>query len=141
MEVDALELAIRAGQPQVSKAIKVSVSNVEFGASAPATRSYSLAIAAGSCGNGVVSEIDSDAVASGLQSAANVPLGGRVKASFVLTFKLQNVLSVSRTTPFRCSLTVRAQANDVSADLDDAANVENNETELQVEVYDYNDRI
>lgn len=136
-----LKLAIRAGQPQVSKAIKVSVSNVEFGTSAPATRSYSLVVAAGSCGNGVVSQIDSDAVTGGLQSAANVPLGGRVKASFVLTFKLQNVLSVSRTTPFRCSLTVRAQANDVSADLDDAANVENNETELQVEVYDYNDRI
>ena len=38
-----------------------------------------------------------NALASGLQSSANVPLGGRVKASFVLTFKLQNVLSVSRT--------------------------------------------
>jgi len=36
---------------------------------------------------------------------------------------------------------VRAQASDVAADLDDAASVENNETELQIEVYDYNDRI
>lgn len=137
----SLKLAIRAGQLAVSKTIKVSVSNVEFGPSAPATRSYSLVVAAGSCGNGVVSQIDSDAIASGLQSSAAVPLGGRVKASFALTFKLQNVLSVSRTAPFRCALTVRAQANDVSADLDDAANVENNETELQIEVYDYNDRI
>lgn len=137
----SLKLAIRAGQLAVSKTVKVSVSNVEFGASAPVTRPYSLTIAAGSCGNGVVSQVDSDALTSGLQSSANVPLGGKVKASFVLTFKLQNVLSVSRTAPFRCSLTVRAQANDVTADLDDAANVENNETELQIEVYDYNDRI
>ncbi len=43
--------------------------------------------------------------------------------------------------PFRCALTVRAQSNDVGPDLDDAANVENNETELQIEVYDYDDRI
>ncbi|MBY0279811.1 hypothetical protein K2Z84_31130 [Candidatus Binatia bacterium] len=88
-----------------------------------------------------MTQIDSDSIASGLQSSANVPLGRKVEASFVLTFKLQNVLSVSRTAPFRCALTVRAQANDVAADLDDAANVENNETELQVEVYDDNDRI
>ena len=136
-----IKLNIRNGNLNVAKTIKVRVSNVEFGASAPVSRGYRLVVSPGSCGNAVISQVDSDIATPGLQVTANVPFGGRVTGSFVVTFKLQNVLSVSRSIPVRCSLTIQAQATDVSADLDDAANVENNETDLAIEVYDFNDRI
>jgi len=136
-----IKLSIRKGSASISKTVSVLVSNVEFGASAPVTRAYKLIVGNGSCPGGTVSMVDADAVSPGLQATANVPLGGRVKASFVVTFKLQDVLSVARNIPFRCAVGIEAQAVDTAPDDDDAASVENNSSDLTVEVYDLNDHI
>jgi hypothetical protein len=115
------------------------VSNVEFGATAPASRTYKLTISGNSCGGGTVTQLDADAVTPGLQATANVPLGGKIKASVVATVKLEDVISVSNKIPFRCTFDVNAVALDTDPDVDDAANPDNNTTTVDLEVFDRND--
>jgi hypothetical protein len=68
-----------------------------------------------------VTQLDADSVTPGLQATANVPLGGKIKASVVATVKLENVISVSTKIPFRCTFDVNAVALDTDPDVDDAA--------------------
>ena len=127
------------GDASGSKTIKLEVSNVEFGPSAPATRAYKLTISGNTCGGGAVTQLDADSATPGLQATANVPLGGKLKASVVATVKLENVISVSNKIPFRCTFDVNAVALDTTPDVDDAANPENNTTTVDLEVFDRND--
>ena len=133
------KINIGSGDATSDKTIKLEVSNVEFGASAPTSRAYKLTITANSCSNGAVVQLDADSVTPGLQATANVPLGGKIKASVVAKVKLENVISVSNKIPFRCSFDVNAVALDTDPDVDDAANPDNNTTTVDLEVFDRND--
>jgi hypothetical protein len=131
---------IRKGRANVAKKVKVRVWNREFGSSPP-SRTYQLVVTDGSCPNGTVSQIDADASTPALDTTASVPPGGKVKGSFVVTFSVQDVTSVSRKIPFRCAVNVEAAVVDpaLNGAADDAALVENNSTSVDLEVVDKND--
>ena len=133
------KVKIASGDATGSKIIKLEVSNVEFGPSAPITRAYELTISGNSCGNGTVTQLDADASTPGLQATANVPLGGKIKATVVASVRLEDVISVSSKVPYRCTFDVNAVALDTDPDVDDAQNPENNTTTVDLEVFDRND--
>ena len=135
----ATKINIGSGDATGSKTIKLEVSNVEFGPTAPLSRLYKLTISGNSCGGGAVTQLDADAVTPGLQATVAVPIGGKMKASVVATVRLENVISVSSKVPFRCTFDVNAVALDTDPDVDDAANPENNTTTVDLEVFDRND--
>ena len=135
---------IPKGKPNVSKAVKVKVWNQEFGtagAPAPPSRTYQLVVTDGSCPNGTVSRVDADASTTALDTTASVPLGGKVKGSFVVTLGVQDVTSVSNNIPLRCAVNVEVDVVDpaLNGAADDAALVENNSTSIDLEVVDKND--
>jgi len=119
--------------------LSFKITNTEFGAGAPPSRTYRIATTGGSCGGGVVSQVDADTSTAGLQATADVPLGGTMKASLVATMKLQNVTTVESRNPYRCSFDVSVVATDTDPDVDDAANPEGNTTTVDLEVSDRND--
>ncbi|MBI5503280.1 MAG: hypothetical protein HY899_00650 [Deltaproteobacteria bacterium] len=135
----AARIKIPAGQPSASKRLTFKITNTEFGAAAPATRLYEITTTSGSCGGGVVSQVDADATTPGLQATANIALGGTMKASLVATMKLQNVTTVAGNNPYRCSFDVSVVAIDTIPDVDDGANEEGNTTTVDLEVSDRND--
>lgn len=139
MPQQALKLTIRRRQSVASKRVKLAVLNREFGASAPASRAYALSVTDGSCPNGTVSQVDADARPPGFQTTAAIGLRGRIKGTFVVSLRLENVTSVARDIPFRCAVNVEANAVDTAPDPDDAANVANNSARVQIEAIDLND--
>jgi hypothetical protein len=134
-----IRLVIRRRQSSASKRVKVVVLNREFGAAAPAARNYMLSVSDGSCPDGTVSEVDSDARTPGLQQSAAVRLRGKIKATFVVTLRLDRVTSVARDVPFRCVVNVQANALDTAPAADDAVNSANNLVRMQLEAIDLND--
>lgn len=134
-----VRLTIPKGKASGSKTIKFTIANTEFGASAPATRSYRLAVAAGSCGGGVVTQVDADSVTPGLQATGSVAKGGEAKATVVATMRLQNVTTTASNNPFRCSFDVSVVALDTDPEVDDGANEEGNTATVTLEVADRND--
>ena len=133
------KINIPDGDASGQKTIKLEVSNGEFGLSAPISRAYKLTITNNTCASGAVTELDADAVLPGLQATANVPKGGRIKASVKVTVKLESMITVSSKIPFRCTFDVNAVAVDTAPDVDDAANPANNTTTVDLEVFDKND--
>lgn len=134
-----VKINISGGRPSASKIVKFKITNTEFGATAPAARAYKITTTAGSCGGGVVSQVDADAVTPGLQATALVPLGGTMRATLVATVKLQNVTTVASNNPYRCTFDVSVVALDTAPDVDDGANPEANTTTVDLEVSDRND--
>ncbi len=132
-------IRISKGKTQASKIVKVKITNLEFGASAPATRAFKITVSGSTCPNGTTAQIDADAVTPGLQATANVPLGSAVKASLAMTVKLEDITSTSSRLPFRCSFDVNAVAMDTNPSFDDAANPANNTATVVLEVVDRND--
>src|SRR4029079_3913545 len=102
-------------------------------------RAYKITTTAGSCGGGVVTQVDADAVTPGLQATALVPLGGTMRATLVATVKLQNVTTVASNNPYRCAFDVSVVALDTDPNVDDGANPEANTTTVDLEVSDRND--
>jgi hypothetical protein len=135
-----LRLVIGSGRASASRTVKLVVSNVEFGTSAPASRTYRLSVSKGSCPGGTVNQVDADSSTPGLQATASIPQGGRVKASFVVTAHLEDVTTVAPNVPFRCTVNIDAIATDTDPAVDDAANAENNSSTVSVDVTDSNDR-
>jgi len=133
------KIVIPKGAQTASKTIKFAVQNVEFGAAAPAARSYKLVAGNGNCPSGTVTQLDADVVTPGLQVTGSVPRGGTLKGSFVVTLHLEDVTTVSSRIPFRCTIAVEADAVDTLPDEDDAANPENNHQTVDLEVFDKND--
>lgn len=127
----------------VTKTVRVSVANVEFGALAPASRMYTLSVTDGSCPAGTVSNVDADVSSKspGLQTSASVPRGGKVTGGFLATFHLEDITSVATNVPFRCAVNVEADVVDLALNgaPDDAVNTDNNMTPLDFEVVDKND--
>jgi hypothetical protein len=137
----AVTIWIRRGAQNKRKTIRVTVVNVESLASAPASRTYSLVATDGSCPNGTVSNVDSDArrISPGIQASASIPKGGTIRGSFDVTFGLEDITSAGKKVPFRCAVDVQADALDSAPDPDDAANPENNSLAVDFEVFDKND--
>jgi len=137
--VNRVKVVIGAGKPSASKTIKLSISNVEFGATAPANRSFEITTSGSTCPNGLVTQIDADTVMPGLQVSGLVPLGGKAQATLVATVKLQDITTTNSKAPFRCSFEANAVALDTAPDVDDGANPEGNTTVIEVEAVDKND--
>jgi hypothetical protein len=135
-----LHLVIGKGRETASKTVKLVVSNVEFGPTAPAGRLYRLKVSKGSCPSATVNQIDADASTPTLDATAIVAKGGSVKATFVVTAHLEDVTTVASNVPFRCAIDVDAIAADTDPDVDDAANAENNSATVEVDVTDSNDK-
>jgi hypothetical protein len=134
-----ISLTIGKGKEGASKTVKVTVTNVEFGDTAPESRAFRLRSTRGSCPAGTVTQLDADAKADGLQATASVKLGKKAKASFAVEARLDNVTVVEKQVPFRCTFTISAVASETDPAFDDAANDENNTTTVQLEVVDQND--
>jgi hypothetical protein len=86
-----------------------------------------------------VREIDLDALTAGLQATVNVPLGGKVKGTFAVLLKLEDIATVSAKAPYRCTFEITAVALDTDPDADDGSNIENNTSVVDLEVVDKND--
>jgi len=134
-----VKVTISRGAAIKTKTIKVSVSNVEFGATAPASRTYSLVVDDGNCPSGTVSNVDANASTTLLDATASVPKGSKVKGSFMVTFHIEDVTTIATNVPFRCAVNVEADAVDSAPNADDASNVDNNSTPVDFEVFDRND--
>jgi hypothetical protein len=132
-------LVIRRRKSTATKRVKVVVENREFGAAAPLSRAYVLSVDDGSCPNGTVSAVDADAHAPGIQQSSAVRLRGRVKGTFLVTLRLEDVTSVDRKIPFRCAVTATAEAIDTAPSADDAVNPGNNAMRIDIEAIDEND--
>ncbi len=134
-----VKINISRGQPNASRIIKFKVTNTEFGAMAPAARQYKLTTTAGSCGGGVVTQVDADATTPGLQATALVPLNGTIRATVTATVRLQNITTVASNDPFRCTFDVSAVVVATDPNVDDGANSDANTTTVDLEVSDRND--
>jgi len=134
-----VKLTVSDKHPSASRLVKLTVRNVEFGSTAPAARAFRIRATGGSCPGGAVTQIDADSRAGGLQASGSVALGKKAKASLVATVRLENVLTVDRKNPFRCTFDVSVVALDTDPDVDDAANDEANTTPVVLEVVDKSD--
>ncbi len=136
-----VSVTIAKGKGTASKTVRVSVANVEFGSAAPASRTYTLSVTDGSCPSGTVSQVDANASTTTLESQASVAKGKKITGRFVATFHLEDITSVARTIPFRCSVNVEADVVDpaLNGAADDASNPTNNTTPVDFEVVDRND--
>jgi len=122
-----------------SKLVKLKISNVEFGATAPASRTFTITTTPGSCPNGVVTQVDADPSTPGLQATATVDKGDTVSASLVAKVQLQTITTPSRKNAWRCAFDVTVVAVDSAPDADDGANTEGNTTTVDIEAFDVND--
>jgi hypothetical protein len=134
-----VKITIAPGRPRASKLIKLAIRNTEFGASAPVSRGFRIATTNGSCGGGVVSQVDADAATPGLQATGLVPLNGTAKATLVATVRLEDVTTVASNNAYRCTFDVSVVALDTDPDVDDGANDEGNTAVVDLEVVDRND--
>ena len=134
-----VKINISGGQASGVKLVKFKITNTEFGATAPASRAYKLTTTSGSCGGGVVTQVDADAVTPGLQATANVLLGGTMRATLMAKMKLQNVTTVASNNPYRCTFDVSVVVLTTDPDVDDGANPDGNTTTVDLEVADRND--
>jgi hypothetical protein len=136
-----IRMRIGRGKAAASRTVRVAVANVEFGTAAPPSRLYTLDVTDGSCPDGTVSLVDADARAPGLQTTANVPRGGKLKGSFVVTLRLEDVVSVARAIPFRCAVDVEADVLDPALGNapDDGVNPAGNRARVYLEAIDVND--
>jgi hypothetical protein len=135
-----IKLKIGSGKPFAQKTVKIGVSNVEFGASAPASRTYRLSVTKGSCPGGTINQIDADLSTPTLDATAAVPRGKKIKAGFAVKVALQDVTTADKKAPFRCTINVDAIATDTDPAVDDGANAENNSATVEVDVTDSNDQ-
>ncbi len=138
--IKPVKLVVGRNRPRATRTVSVIVSNREFGPSAPGSRTYSLRAVGGSCPSGTVTQIDADALQPGLQATAAIPRGGRVKASFEVTARLEDWTTVDLSAPGRCEVVVEAVATDTAPAGDDMVNTSNNETSVSLEVTDRNDQ-
>lgn len=138
--IKPVKLVVGRNRARVSRSVNVIVSNREFGPGSPGARTYSLRAVGGDCPSGTVSQIDSDALTPGLQATAAVPRGGRIKATFEVTARLEDWTTVDLSSPGRCQIVVEAVATDTAPAADDMGNTSNNETSVTLEVNDRNDQ-
>jgi hypothetical protein len=138
--VKPVKLVLGRNRARTSRSVNLIVSNREFGPGAPASRSYSLRATGGDCPSGTVSQLDADALTPGLQATASIPRGGRIKATFEVTARLEDWTTVDLSSPGRCAIVVEAVATDTAPAADDMGNTSNNGATVTLEVNDRNDQ-
>jgi hypothetical protein len=134
-----LQLTLKKKKSTVSKVIKVSMGNVEFGPTAPQARTAQLVARDNDCPRGTVSAVDANSGIGGIQPFVDIPIGKQVKGSFTVTFGLEDVTSVDKKNPFRCDVRVEAQSLDTAPVGDDAVNPASAEARVTIEVVDQGD--
>jgi hypothetical protein len=134
-----ISLTIKRKKGTVSKTVKVAMSNVEFGSTAPQARTALLVVRDNDCPRGTVSAVDANTGIAGPQQSADIPLGKQVKGSFVVTFGLEDVTSVDKKIPFRCEVRAEVQSLDTAPVGDDATNPQSTEARVAIEVVDEGD--
>lgn len=135
--VRPLKLTVSAKRPTASRRVKLQVRNVEFAGTV--ARGFRIRTTSGSCPGGTVTQIDADARAGGLQAIGSVAPGKTTKASLVATVRVENVLTLDRKNPFRCTFDASVVSVDTDPDVDDAANDEANTVPVILEVIDKSD--
>lgn len=135
----ALKLVVSSKRPSTSKLVKLLVRNVEFGATAPSARAFRIRTTGGSCPGGTVTQIDADPRTAGLQPSALVSLGKTAKATLVVTIRVQDVTTVDKKNPWRCTFDASVVALDTDPDVDDGANDDNNTAPVVLTVVDTSD--
>lgn len=135
----AVKATIAAGETSVTRPLKIQVTNQEFGASSPATRSYRLEADDGSCPDGTLRFLDADPATDGLQDVGTIVLGGSAKPRLSATFFADAVRTVSTRVPQRCEATITVIAIDTDPEQDDARQRRNNTITVDFEVLDRND--
>lgn len=134
-----VRLQVSDRRPTASKVVKLLVRNVEFGSTAPASRSFRIATTGGSCPGGTVTQVDADPRTPGLQANGSVALGRTAKASLVVHVDVEDVTTVDKKNPWRCSFDATVVALDTSPDPDDGADDDTNTTPVILEVLDQSD--
>lgn len=134
-----LQLTLKKKKSTVSKVIKVSMANIEFGSTAPQARTARLVARDNDCPRGTVSAVDANSGIGGIQPLVDIPIGKQVKGSFTVTFGLEDVTSVDKNVPFRCDVVVEVQALDTAPVGDDAVNPASAEGRVTFEVVDQGD--
>jgi hypothetical protein len=134
-----IRITIPGTRSSGSRLVKLKVSNVEYGATAPASRTYRLATSSLSCPNGVVTQLDADSTVDGLQATATVAKGMTKNASLVATVQMQNITTPNKKNAYRCTFDVSVIAIDTDPDVDDGENVAGNTTTVSIEAIDTND--
>jgi hypothetical protein len=134
-----LTLTLKKKKAAVSKVVKLSMANVEFGATAPQARTALLVARDDDCPRGTVSAVDANSGVAGIQPSIDIPIGKQVKGSFIVMFGLEDVTSVDKKVPFRCDVAVEVQALDTAPVGDDAVNPASNEAHVTIEVVDQGD--
>ncbi len=137
--VRPVRLVVSDRRPSASRLVKLLVRNVEFGSTAPAARTFRIRTTGGSCPGGTVSQVDADSRAAGLQATGSVAFGKTAKASLVVTMSVENVLTVDRRNPLRCSFDASVVALDTDPAVDDASNDDANTVPVILEVLDRSD--
>jgi len=137
--IKPVKLVIGRNRPRVTRTVTAIITNHEFGANAPQSRTYSLRAVGNGCPSGTITQIDANAFQNGLQATASIPKGGRVKASFEVTARLEDWTTADVTAPGRCEVTVEAVAVETQPAGDDMGDTSNNETTVSLEVNDRND--
>jgi hypothetical protein len=137
--VRPVRLVVSTKQVSASKLIKFVVRNVEFGATAPPARGFRIQATGGSCPGGTVTLVDADPRTPGLQASSTVALGRTAKASLLATVHLEDITTVDRKNPFRCSFDVSVVALDTDPAVDDGANDDANTAPVILEVLDKTD--
>jgi hypothetical protein len=134
-----IKLTVSSKHPSASKLVKLVVRNVEFGTTAPSARAFRIRTTGGSCPGGTVTQIDADPRTAGLQPSALVSLGKAAKATLVVTIRVQDVTTVDKKNPWRCSFDASVVALDTDPDLDDGANDDANTAPIVLTVKDTSD--
>jgi hypothetical protein len=137
--IKPVKLVIGRNRPRASRTVTAIVTNHEFGDAAPPSRTFTLRAVGNGCPNGTVTRIDANAFQAGLQATAAVPKGGRVKASFEVTARLEDWTTADVTAAGRCEVVVEAVATETDPAGDDMGNTANNQTTVSLEVNDRND--
>jgi hypothetical protein len=138
-KLNPLKLTIGRGKSSVAKTVSVSVSNVEFGDSAPVSRPYKLVVKTKGCPGGSITNVDSDASSPTVDTSANILKGRTIKGSFTVTIRLDQITTTNPRSPFRCEVVVTAQLAGVGDPFpDDAANSDNNSVTMPIDVFDGN---
>jgi hypothetical protein len=137
--VRPLKLRVSPRRTTASRVVKLKVRNVEYAAGAPPSRGFRIAATGGSCPGGTVTQIDADPRTPGLQAVSTVGLGKTANATLVATVRLDDVTTVDRKNPFRCTFDVSVVATDTDPDVDDAANDEANVAPVVVDALDQSD--
>ncbi len=143
----ATRITIPPRRVSLTKKFKLTITNREFGAGAPAGRTVRLFVDNRGCPANTVTLVDVDTSTPGTQGTVFLERSRSVRAQLEITLGPEDTVSVDGTrTPQRCNIDLTAEALDTVAidpdaydDADLSGFAENNQTTLALDVSDAND--